>query len=178
MLGSFDKMQYTKSVVLLCSYLCGSLEQLTLVPMNKGSQEENKSSLIIFSVLHTFHTFLLIPPAILEVETNISISQRRKLQLRKAKTCASITQLISKRARIGPNLSAFRTHVCFSTGSCFCRGKYLVSQIVLPQSYLFCSSHSTDLTKGEGMAGTRRNCLRHAAQWWLSWGWPMNLCQC
>ena len=71
-----------------------------LIKVNEGCWEGNESLLITFSVPGTFHVFLLIPPVILEVDVNISILQMRKLELRKTKVLASITQLVNGRAGI------------------------------------------------------------------------------
>lgn len=148
-----------------------------LVTMNKGTQEANASLLIIFSVPHTFHIFLLIPPAILEVDINSSILERRKLELRKTKTLAYMTQLVS--AEPGQDLIpiGLPSEPMFAP----LQDATFAEEGILGHNYLAHTYsalppfHRSEKKVGRGHI--RRNCLRHAAQWWPSWGWPRNL-QC
>ena len=116
--------------VLWCSRLSRSLEQLMLITGNEGRREGNESLLITFSVPGTFHVFLLIPPVIPEVDVNVSVLQMRKLELRKTKVLASITQLVNGRARIWSQSVCLQNPSLPPTGCCFCRGKNLGSQII------------------------------------------------
>ena len=97
----------------------------------------------------------------------------RKLKLRKTKIFDNITQLVRGRAKIlSPSVCLQNTSLP-PTGCCLQRKESWVidyNHTPIPPPF-----HRP----GMGVwNGHQENCLRHAYQWWQSWGWSRTLHSC